>query len=99
MDKTIQIAGLAFSDFFEIISDKIQKTVSAEIERNLIGVTPQRYLSAEQLCTEFSITKPTIHQWRKQGIITAKKLGGRIYYSWQEVEAAMINLDEYGERK
>ena len=48
------------------------------------------YLSAQDICDKFAISKPTIHEWRKRGILKPYKLGSRVYYKLEDIESAMI---------
>ena len=38
-------------------------------------------LTIEEAALFLKITKATVHNWRKEGRITASKLGGRVYFS------------------
>lgn len=59
--------------------------------QKLIGDNHQnKYYSADQICERLSITKPTLHEWRKRGIVQSYKIGSRVYYRWDEIENAMI---------
>ena len=43
--------------------------------------TSNDLLTIEEAAQFLKITKATIHNWRKEGRITASKLGGRVYFS------------------
>lgn len=71
------------------IADTVKSQLMAELKQQFIPKQPAEYISAEELCKRLSITKPTVHEWRKRGIIQAYKIGARVYYKWDEVEKAM----------
>lgn len=39
-----------------------------------------RLFTIKQLCTELQVTRQTIRNWEKQGIITPKLLGGKKFF-------------------
>lgn len=42
-----------------------------------------------------AISKVTLHRWKKEGVIPAYRMGGRIYYKRSEVMAAAQNVRKY----
>lgn len=47
------------------------------------------YLTRRELAKLFRISLVTVHDWTRKGVLTAYKIGNRIYYKSDEVEAAM----------
>jgi len=39
----------------------------------------------DELCTLFSVTKPTIYQWIRSGILQPFKIQSRVYFLWEHV--------------
>lgn len=75
------------------IADKVENRLFERLSKFLTDNAPNRYYTAEQICERFSITKPTIHEYRKRKIIKSYRLGSRVYYRLDEIENAMIIND------
>lgn len=91
--ETIHFVGVQPNDLITAIADKIKETLFADITKTLTDTAPKRYLSADEVCERFGVTKPTLHEWRKRGILKSYKLGARVYYRLDEIEDAMIIND------
>jgi predicted site-specific integrase-resolvase len=55
------------------------KTQDASTELTLVPLA-NRLFTIKQLCTELQVTRQTIRNWEKQGIITPKLLGGKKFF-------------------
>lgn len=75
------------------IATTVKTELLSELTKLLSDIAPKRYLSADEVCERFGVTKPTIHDWRKRGILKSYKLGSRVYYRLDEIEDAMIIND------
>lgn len=85
----INFIGVQPEALIKEIVKQVKKEILDEISDSKKTKESTRYLSAQEICENFSITKPTIHEWRKRGIIKCYKLGSRVYYRWNEIEEAM----------
>lgn len=47
----------------------------------------ESFLSTEQVCNKYKISKTTLWRWDKLGILKARRLGSKVFYS----EASIIN--------
>jgi predicted DNA-binding transcriptional regulator AlpA len=75
----------------QAIVNQISQSVCGNIKDVLSNIEkPNEYLSANDICKRFGITKPTVYEWRDRGILVARKLGARVYYRMDEIEEAMI---------
>ncbi len=86
----INFVGVEPTNLIKEIVNEVRHTLFADITKTLQDNEPKRYYSADQICERFSVTKPTIHEWRKRGILKSYKLGARVYYRLDEIENAMI---------
>lgn len=90
---TINFIGVEPQQLITEIAAKVETSLFAKLQKTLQDNEPKRYFSADQICERFSITKPTIHEWRKRGILKSYKLGARVYYRMDDIENAMIIND------
>ncbi|MBL1219374.1 helix-turn-helix domain-containing protein [Chryseobacterium sp. L7] len=91
--ETINFYGVTPADLIREIANEVKSTLFADILKTLTENEPKRYLSADEVCQRFAVTKPTIHEWRKRKILKSYKLGSRVYYRLDEIENAMIIND------
>lgn len=89
----IHFVGVEPQDLIKEIAKEVKNILFADLEKTIRDNEPKRYLSADEICNQFDITKPTIHEWRKRGILKSYKLGSRVYYRLDEIENAMIVND------
>ncbi|SNV42987.1 Helix-turn-helix domain [Chryseobacterium taklimakanense] len=75
------------------IAENVETRLFDRLTKFLTDNAPKRYLSADEVCDRFGITKPTLHDWRRRGILRSYKLGSRVYYRFDEIENAMIIND------
>ncbi|WP_209390727.1 AlpA family transcriptional regulator [Chryseobacterium sp. RR2-3-20] len=91
--QTINFVGIEPTALIQEIATKVESTLFAKITQILQDNESKRYLSADEVCERFGVTKPTIHEWRKRKILKSYKLGARVYYRLDEIENAMIIND------
>lgn len=91
--ETIQYVGVQPTAHIQEIADKVETRLFERLSKFLTDKAPKKYLSADEVCELFSVTKPTIHEWRKRNILKSYKLGARVYYRLDEIEAAMTEND------
>lgn len=91
--QTINFVGVEPTALIQEIANEVKNTLFADITKTLQANEPKRYLSADEVCERFGVTKPTIHEWRKRKILKSYKLGARVYYRLDEIENAMIIND------
>ncbi|HYD22668.1 MAG TPA: helix-turn-helix domain-containing protein [Flavipsychrobacter sp.] len=65
---------------------KLQKGATAPLEFNVPGLTVKPVYSAQELCDLLSVTRQTLWEWNKEGILKPKKVKSRVYYLWTDVE-------------
>lgn len=46
---------------------------------------PTQLLTRKQVCELLNITPPTLHEWTKNGTVTAYKVGTRVRYKYNDV--------------
>ena len=91
--QTIQFIGTNPNDLIREITENVKNSLLSELTKTIQENEPKRYLSADEVCKRFGITKPTLHDYRKRNILKSYKLGARVYYRLDEIENAMIIND------
>ena len=66
---------------FEGIKDKLTKAILLDVEK----LGSKELLTRQQLADYLSVSKQTIINWSKEGIIKPKFIGNRVYYKAEEV--------------
>lgn len=52
----------------------------------------QKLLSTNDVCRIFGITRPTVTSWAAAGILQEHRIGRRIYYKQDEIDAALAKI-------
>ena len=91
--ETINYVGIEPKNHIQAITDNVENRLFDRLTKFLTDTAPKRYLSADDVCERFGVTKPTIHSWRQRKILKSYKLGSRVYYRLDEIENAMIIND------
>lgn len=51
--------------------------------------TEDNYMSVEEVCEKYRVSKPTLWRWDKAGFLRSKRLGRRVLYSENSIKSAM----------
>ena len=89
----ISFIGVEPTALIREITENVKNSLLSELTKTIQENEPKRYLSADEVCKRFGITKPTLHEYRKRNILKSYKLGARVYYRLDEIENAMIIND------
>jgi excisionase family DNA binding protein len=66
---------------FEWMKEKLKKEILLDVEK----LGNKELLTRQQLADYLSVSKQTIINWSKEGIIKPKFIGNRVYYKAEEV--------------
>ncbi|NVK75010.1 MAG: helix-turn-helix domain-containing protein [Oceanospirillaceae bacterium] len=81
---------------FEITPEELVARVVNELKQEL--ATPQitsqseEYLSAKDLADLFHVSISTVNNWRRDKVIAAHQLGGKIFFKRTEIENSLVEL-------
>ncbi len=89
----ISFIGVEPTALIREITENVKNSLLSELTKTIQENEPKRYLSADEVCKRFRITKPTLHESRKRNILKSYRLGARVYYRLDEIENAMIIND------
>ena len=89
----INFVGVEPTTLIQEITKQVKNSLLSELTKTFQENEPKRYLSADEVCERFGITKPTLHEYRKRQFFKSYRLGARVYYRLDEIENAMIIND------
>lgn len=85
----------------EELSDLLRQIVREEIA-NLKPTevhTPIKLYTRKEVSEMLGITLPTLHEWTKEGIIKAHRIGTRVRYKEEDVQKALSEVQHHKFRK
>lgn len=70
---------------------EFEKRISAIIDGKLKESQPagSEFLSIKQACAEYDVTKVTLYNWRRQGLIRIFNLSGKAFVSRVELDGSI----------
>lgn len=86
---SIQFINTTPNDLVNQLKTEILKELKETIKEN----APTKFVSADEVCNHFKITKPTLFALKRKGLFNSYRLGGRVYYKLDEIENSMIVND------
>lgn len=58
-----------------------------------------KLMTIKEVCELFRITRQTLYNWTKGGLITAHRVARKVYYKPEDVERALVNVNNYSQVK
>ena len=68
-------------EMVEIMREVLSELKDQMLSSIQLSETSDDLLTLEETAQFLKVTKATIHNWQKEGRITASRLGGRVYFS------------------
>lgn len=80
---------------------QIKTIVAGAVKEHQNTELKQVLLSPAETCKLFNpeISRVTLHEWTKQGLIPAYRMGGRVYYNYGEVIESAKRIRKYDRDK
>ncbi|MDV4068936.1 helix-turn-helix domain-containing protein [Elizabethkingia anophelis] len=83
----IQFSQITIEELGDFIEEKIASAIK---KSTIISKSEEKPLYTRQETAELlDVSLTTLHNWNKAGILNAKKMGSRVYYSKEEVMALL----------
>ena len=76
------------TNFFQPLLSQLADLVADRL-RPPIAEAPPVMMTREEVCEALHITKPTLNDWTKKGLLPSVKVGGRRLYRQDDVEMAV----------
>ncbi len=95
MQNQVILNGISFEQFKE----ELKTIVQTEVQKILTEFPPSTSESSPELITRkeaaliLGISLPTLHEWTKNGIIPAQRIGTRVRYIRSDVYASLKSID------
>jgi len=83
-----QLSALLMSMFREELK-KVVAEVLAENKPQTKDPDNAKYVTRRQAKEELHVSYPTLNRFDKDGILKARKIGGRVLYLWSDIEQAI----------
>lgn len=97
MENSVMIHNVTVDELYE----KIRTTVRDEIvfQRSCEEVIEKKLLTRKETATKLRITLPTLNLYTKQGVLKGLRVGYRVLYRAEDVEAAMKAIPTHKYRR
>ena len=89
----IQITQFTPNELKSLLMEGVQQVIN-QIREEFQPKTPTQYLTRKQVAKMLDINLTTLNNWTKKRILTSYAIQGRVYYKRDEVEKAIIKLEQ-----
>lgn len=85
-------------NFFDALNAYIRAEVKAVLQGSMNQLQEYRdeFLTIQQAADYIKVSKPTLWDWSKKGILNKHYIAGQPRYKKSEIDAAFLKLDEKG---
>lgn len=87
-------------EILNTILDRLDK-IEIILKKNKNGkdLNDNGFISIEELCWTFKLSKDTVRRYRREGIIPSYKIKGKVYFKMDEVKNAIKEHVFYGSNR
>jgi excisionase family DNA binding protein len=89
----IILQGIPLQEFYSqiesIIEKKLEEKLTKIVRQEKVYEKP--YLTRKEVCKILQISLPTLSDWAKQGFIKSHRIGSRILFKAEEIDASLIS--------
>ena len=89
----IQITQFTPNERKSLLMEGVQQVVN-QIREEFQPKTPTEYLTRKQVAKMLDINLTTLNNWTNKGVLISYGIQGRVYYKRDEVEKAIIKLEQ-----
>ncbi|MFN3137478.1 MAG: helix-turn-helix domain-containing protein [Allomuricauda sp.] len=83
---TTHVIGINPEELTERIVDRLMRRIN-RVEENKDSAKASNYLTREEISKKLNVSSVTLYRWEKKGILKRRKIGGKVYYKLEEIEA------------
>lgn len=84
MDEVVFIP-IPLEDFKALVAEIVQEALAELRDKDDTPAPDDDYITISDVCRLLKRSRPTIHQWKKKGILPFYRLGGNVYFKRHEV--------------
>lgn len=88
----ITLAVIGIEDLKQVISDAISKEFSKHIPQPAPTTDDNELIKIEEVCKILNVTKVTVHNWKRDGVLPFYRIGTRIFFKKSEIVEAVIKI-------
>lgn len=85
MENTIILQGITVAQLMSQIDAIVEKRLNEKIAE--LSHKTVKYLCRKEVCAILRISHPTLYKWTKAGYIASYRVGRRIFYKSDDIEA------------
>ena len=83
--KEVNLINMQVSDLTEIIEAAFKKVFESQTGKNPKSEEENKLLTTHDVIKIFNVSRVTIHNWKKSGVLPSFKMGNRVYFNEHEV--------------
>lgn len=91
----IILQGITLQKFYSHLETIIDKKLDEKLQKPILKEYAKPYLTRNEVCKILQISLPTLSDWAKQGYIKSHRIGSRILFKAEEVDASLIPRFKY----
>ncbi len=88
MLKNIKIVQCTPQELMELIQVSLKSELET-LKRNFEKPNTNKLLTREETCKKLTISKSTLWKWTKEEKIPCHRIGNRVYYKLDEIQACL----------
>jgi excisionase family DNA binding protein len=88
MQETI-FTNMTKADFQAFIRGVIKEALTFQQEATTVAPQKDKLLNIDEVCSLLKISKPTLHNWKRDGRLPFHRIGSKVYFKEKEVLEAM----------
>ena len=85
MNNILQISQISLDEFMGMIDEKISQALEKISNSKNTDETKKDFYTRNETAKLLGVSYTTLFLWNNKGILTANKIGNRVYYSKNEV--------------
>ncbi|MBO0330092.1 helix-turn-helix domain-containing protein [[Muricauda] lutisoli] len=85
---TTHVIGINPEELTERIVERLVKRIN-RLAKNKNPESTPNYFTREEISKKLNVSCVTLYRWEKRGILKRRKIGGKIYYKLEEIEAIL----------
>tara|TARA_B110000046_G_scaffold73984_1_gene81866 strand:+ start:669 stop:953 length:285 start_codon:yes stop_codon:yes gene_type:complete len=86
MTTVLQIEGLTAKDLFQKFAELEQKIEANKKPQHEANNQDEQLLTRAQVSKRLLVTRQTLSNWHKKGVLTASRIGTRVRYKLSDIE-------------